>query len=190
MFCKKCGSQIEEGTGFCKKCGTAVEQTGVQLLKPFKIVVGILILQVLQLIFYFVHVFVASVPELDLIEYCNVREVQQEFMEFDPTILIAVCSLAAIIATVLLLLKIEKGIVIGHILRFIGWFAITGSFIGTWLSLKDFHKEELSYFAVSFKLGNSFWGVLLHLINIVLFAALILLVRSMNKMKSDICGNA
>lgn len=25
MFCKKCGSQIEQGAGFCKKCGTPVE---------------------------------------------------------------------------------------------------------------------------------------------------------------------
>lgn len=26
MFCKKCGSQIEDGAGFCKKCGAPVEQ--------------------------------------------------------------------------------------------------------------------------------------------------------------------
>lgn len=33
MFCVKCGSQLEEGSGFCPHCGAAVRQVNAENVK-------------------------------------------------------------------------------------------------------------------------------------------------------------
>lgn len=192
MFCRKCGSQIEEGASFCKKCGTQVTVNKKSVKKQAVLV--ILIMQILQLLLYFAPVFKLDIPAYgegtvkivdvwyDLVEdfYINANGLR-------PTATIILFSVVAIISTVLLLMDIYQGALIGHIIRFVSWLWISFVYVGAWALLVDFSQQATKvtgYFGADVGMKTLFLGVIYHFVNIALFAVLVIVTPQVIKLKT------
>ena len=187
MFCKKCGSQIEDGAGFCKKCGTPVEKVGKWSLGAKKVVMCTLVFQVLQLIFYFLPSFTLSIPRYEERESFSTRNalMDGELYDIDPTKAIIFLSVVAIFFTGLLLFKVYALTIVGHIVRLVSWFMIAIMYVGTWAALGLFTEEQSREIGVLVKLENSFLGITFHVVNIALFIVTIMLIPVIKKEKGN-----
>lgn len=191
MFCSKCGSNIEEGAKFCQKCGAPVK--GVIKASNNSAVIVVLVLQILQLILYFVPVFNFSArgygeEKGKIAEVCSdvAEGLYNDVPGFNPTGAIVILSVVAIISTVLLLLKIYQGAIIGHIIRFVSCIFTSIIYLYAWLLLFNFCSEFSQYkdfFGTEFGLKMTFGGVLLHVVDIALFVAIIVVIPHVNKLK-------
>lgn len=203
MFCKKCGNQLEEGARFCKKCGVSVDtipsntQKGITIGlagKPITIepvILSVIVLQILQLIFYFIPVFEVSLPSYDESEKYKVingiTESGWSNADMAPiTFTIITLSIAAIIFSICNILKIYKFNLIGNIVKFISWGFTSFWVIGTWAVLVQYSQEVQEAYYVQVNMKTTFAGVLYHIINTLLFIMLIVSAIHNDKLKSNI----
>ena len=196
MYCKKCGYQIERNAKFCKKCGTAVENvsqlsTNYDLKgeKKKRLVFGVIILQILQLVFYFIPTTNIEIARWGESVNYKIRgiygnEYDDVYSEFDPTTIIVILSVMAIIFTVLLAFQIYKATTIGHIVRFISLGIHSLAFILGILVLKFFCMQMKEQYGIILKMVTLLSGILYHVVNIMLFIAYFMLIKYVKREKS------
>lgn len=203
MFCKKCGSPIEDNAKFCKKCGAPTESSG-QSSAPLSSMTAdvkknhistempvfmVLLLQVVQLILCFLPVFKISIPRYGENQSFTVMTGLNESGYFDTdikaiTFILIGLSIVGIILTILNLLKIYIGELVSYIIRFISWGFISFWTLGTWAVLTQACQEMQYESQVIVKMSTNFGGILLHIVNILLFVSLIILIRYSGKNKN------
>lgn len=199
MFCKKCGNQIEEGAEYCKRCGTPVEKTAACRNGSLTFKNGIamsalivLVLQILQLIFYFVPIFRMETSNWSDTESFSVKKGLYALYEEagynadDLSVLtkaIVGLSIIAIAFTIILIFKIYKVSIIGHIFRFISWGLNMFFLISVFAVLKEYAQEINVAYGVDMEVSINFGGILFFVVNIALFIALLILVHRVTKAK-------
>ena len=196
MYCKKCGCQMEGNAKFCKKCGTAVENVSqlstnydLKVEKKKHLVFGVMILQILQLVFYFIPTINIEIARWGESVNYKIRgiygnEYDDVYSEFDPTTIIVILSVMAIIFTVILAFQIYKVTTIGHIVRFISLGIHSLAFILGILVLKFFCMQMKEQYGIILKMVTLLSGILYHVVNIMLFIAYFMLIKYVKREKS------
>ena len=203
MFCKKCGSPVDDKAKFCKKCGTPVENVSHSLESSSALITSVkglqinaqsiaflvLVLQIAQIALCFVPVFKLSMPRYGESFSYTVMNALDELGYFDTdftsvTCLLTGLSIISIVFTLLNIFKIYKLELISYIVRFVSCGFTTFWAVGIWSFLVMFcyqaQKEEM----IIVNMNTNFGGILLYILNIVLFVSLIALIRYRKKNKN------